>query len=362
MSAVPQAVRIEGRGPVGLALALFLSRQGFDAASISIDAAGAGLPPWLAARPIALSLGSWQLLSRVATLPQAAPIMKVDVSLRGRAGRTRMLASDLRAPALGYVLRYGPLHHALAAALAARLASSSPAGGDAPQPALTVIADGDPGGASRVHDFDQTALLAEVVTEGDGHGTAYERFTDEGPLALLPLPEARRYALVWCGRPANSQRRAALAPHEFDAELLAAFGDALGTLRLDSDRVLAPLQRRVRVAETGSPQVAIGNAAQALHPVAGQGLNLGLRDAFELAQRLGELRASGHPLAEAAARFARARRADRGLTIAATDALAQAFTIPAVARIESLALGALDLVAPARDRVAAALMFGLRAR
>src|SRR5690606_24775737 len=88
----------------------------------------------------------------------------------------------------------------------------------------------------------------------------------------------------------------------------------------------------------------------------------GLRDAFELAQRLGELRASGHPLAEAAARFARARRADRGLTIAATDALAQAFTIPAVARIESLALGALDLVAPARDRVAAALMFGLRAR
>ena len=362
MSAVPHAVRIEGRGPVGMALALFLSRQGFDAGSISIDAAPADLPPSLAARPIALSLGSWQLLSRVAALPQAAPILKVDVSLRGHAGRTRMLSSDLRAPALGYVLRYGPLHDALSDALAARLASSSPASGAAPQPALTVIADGDPGGASRVRDFDQAALLAEVVVERDGHGTAFERFTDEGPLALLPLPEARRYALVWCGRPTNSQRRTALLPGEFDAELLAAFGDALGTLRLDSDRVLAPLQRRVRAPEADAPKVAIGNAAQSLHPVAGQGLNLGLRDAFELAQRLGDLRAAGRPLADAAARFGRARRADRRLTIAATDALAQAFTLPAVARLESLALGALDLAAPARDRLAAMLMFGLRAR
>ena len=367
MSAVPHAVRIEGRGPVGMALALFLSRQGFDAGSISIDAAPADLPPSLAARPIALSLGSWQLLSRVAALPQAAPILKVDVSLRGHAGRTRMLASDLRAPALGYVLRYGPLHRALSAALAARTASSSSsssssASGDTARPALTVIADGDPGVASRVRDFDQTALLGEVVVERDGHGTAFERFTDEGPLALLPLPEARRYALVWCGRPANSRRRAALAPGEFDAELRCAFGDALGTLRLDGERVLAPLQRRVRVPGAGSLQLAIGNAAQALHPVAGQGLNLGLRDAFELAQRLGELRAARRPLAEAAARFARARRADRGLAITATDVLAQAFTVPAVARIESLALGALDLAAPARDRLAATLMFGLRAR
>lgn len=359
MSADRQLLRIEGRGPVATALALFLSRQGFDAGSISIDPVPVELPAWLASRSIALSLGSWQLLSRVAALPPAAPILRVEVSLRGRAGRTRMQAADLRAPALGYVLRYGPLHRALADALAARTRRAV-VPDEGAIAALTVIADGDPGAASKVRDFDQTALLAEVVADRDGHGTAFERFTDEGPLALLPLPQPRRHALVWCARPAESSRRAALEAPAFEAELLAAFGSALGALRLDSDRVLAPLQRRVRAAEQAAAQVAIGNAAQALHPVAGQGLNLGLRDAFELAALLGELRASNRPLAEAVARFARARRADRGLTVAATDTLAQAFTFPAIARLESLALGALDLAAPARNAIAASLMFGLR--
>lgn len=359
MSAAGETLRIEGRGPVGMALALFLARQGLEAASVALDPVAAEPPEWLASRALALSLGSWQLLSRIVTLPAAAPISKVDVSLRGRAGRTRIRASDLRAPALGYVVRYGALHRALAAALAAR-----PAPRPAPDGAhaLTVVADGDPGVASRVRDFDQTALLAEVVAELDGHGTAFERFTDEGPLALLPLPEAHRHALVWCARPAESARRAGLDAPAFEAELVTAFGRALGSLRLDSASVLAPLQRRVRAHEADPRRIAIGNAAQALHPVAGQGLNLGLRDAFELAGVLGELRASGRPLGGAAARFRRARRVDRGITVAATDTLAQVFTVPALAAAESAALGLLDLVAPARDSLATALMFGLRAR
>ena len=360
MNAARTAVRIEGRGPVAMALALFLSRQGFDAASISIDPIPAEIPAWLESRSIALSLGSWQLLSRVATLAPAAPILRVEVSLRGRAGRTRMRAADLRAPALGYVLRYGPLHRALAAAWAAHQRSAPPADTSEATPALTVVADGDPGTASKVRDFDQTALLAELVVDRDGHGAAFERFTHEGPLALLPLPQARRYALVWCARPDEATRRAALDARAFEAELLAVFGGALGALRLDSDRVLTPLQRRVRATEADPRRLAIGNAAQALHPVAGQGLNLGLRDAFELAALLGELRASNRRLDEVAARFARARRADRGLTVAVTDTLAQAFTYPAIARLESLALGALDLAAPARNALAASLAFGLR--
>ncbi|RPH63279.1 MAG: 2-octaprenyl-6-methoxyphenyl hydroxylase [Burkholderiales bacterium] len=363
MSAMPEIVRIEGRGPVAMALALFLARQGFDAASIVLDPVPSVLPDWLASRSLALSLGSWQLLSRVAALPPAAPISKVEVSLRGRAGRTRIQASDLGAPALGYVLRYGPLHRALAAAIEARPAPARPASVEGtPAATLAVIADGDPGAGSQVRDFDQTALLAEVVAERDGHGIAFERFTDEGPLALLPLPEAHRHALVWCARPAESERRAALDAPAFEAELLAAFGRALGSLKLDGARLLAPLQRRVRAHDRDAQRIAIGNAAQALHPVAGQGLNLGLRDAFELARQLGELRATNQPLGEAVARFRRARRADRGLTVAVTDTLAQAFTVPSIARIESLALGALDLIAPARDGLAAALMFGLRTR
>ena len=360
MSAARTAVRIEGRGPVAMALALFLARQGFGPGSILTDPIPDELPDWLASRAIALSLGSWQLLSRVAALPPAAPILRVEASLRGRAGRTRMQAADLRAPALGHVLRYGPLHRALAAALAARQADAAPGEIGAAEAALTVVADGDPGAASKLLDFEQTALLAELVAERDGHGTAFERFTDEGPLALLPLPLPRRHALVWCARPAESARRAELEPPAFEAELRAGFGNALGALRLDSERVLAPLQRKVRGPGGEPGRIAIGNAAQALHPVAGQGLNLGLRDAFELAALLGELRAGGRPLDEAATAFARARRADRALTVAITDTLAQAFTWPAIARLESLALGALDLAAPARNGFAASLMFGLR--
>ena len=117
MTATRAAVRIEGRGPVAMALALFLARQGFDAGSISMDPVPTELPLPLAARSLALSLGSWQLLSRVALLAPAAPISKVEVSLRGHAGRTRIQAADLNAPALGYVLRYGALHRALSAAL-----------------------------------------------------------------------------------------------------------------------------------------------------------------------------------------------------------------------------------------------------
>ncbi|MCZ7561330.1 MAG: FAD-dependent monooxygenase [Burkholderiaceae bacterium] len=359
MSTARTAVRIEGRGPVAMALALFLARQGFGPGSLLTDPIPDELPDWLASRAIALSLGSWQLLSRVAALPPAAPILRVEASLRGRAGRTRMQAADLHAPALGYVLRYGSLHRALADALAARQAGATP-GEIAAVAALAVVADGDPGTASKLLDFEQTALLAELVAERDGHCTAFERFTDEGPLALLPLPQPRRYALVWCARPAESARRAELGAPGFEAGLREAFGSALGALRLDSNRVLAPLQRKVRRPGDEPGRIAIGNAAQALHPVAGQGLNLGLRDAFELAALLGELRASGRPLENAANAFARARRADRALTVAITDTLAQAFTWPAIARLESLALGALDLAAPARNRVASSLMFGLR--
>lgn len=363
MSIAPTAVRIEGRGPVAMALALFLARQGLGPNSLLADPIPDELPDWLASRAIALSLGSWQLLSRVAALPAAAPILRVEASLRGRTGRTRMQAADLDAPALGYVLRYGALHRALADALArapaARQAGAAP-GEIAAEAALAVVADGDPGAGAKLLDFGQTALLAELVAERDGHDTAFERFTDEGPLALLPLPLPRRYALVWCAHPAESARRAALATPAFEAGLREAFGSALGALRLDSDRVLAPLQRKMRVPGDEPGRIAIGNAAQALHPVAGQGLNLGLRDAFELAALLGQWHASGRRLGEAASAFARARRADRALAVAITDTLAQAFTWPAIARIESLALGVLDLAAPARNRFAASLMFGLR--
>ncbi len=341
-----------------MALALLLARQGLDAASIDIDMPAPAIPDWLAARSLALSLGSWQLLSRIIALPRAAPITRVEVSLHGQAGRTHIRAGDLGAPALGYVVRYGALHRALADALAA----SALAAASLRPIVLSVVADGDPGKSAHVHDFAQTALLSEVIAEHDGQGTAYERFTDQGPLALLPLPEPHRHALVWCARAAESERRAGLAPEALADELRAYFGDALGALRPDGERILAPLQRRVRASDHEPGRIAIGNAAQSLHPVAGQGLNLGLRDAFELARIIGDLHASRRPLVLAATMFRRARRIDRRATLALTDTLARVFAVRSLAAFESIALGALDLAAPARNRLADALMYGLRSR
>ena len=110
-------------------------------------------------------------------------------------------------------------------------------------------------------------------------------------LALLPLPEPHRHALVWCDRPEDCRRRAAMSTADFEAELSRAFGSGLGRLALASPRHVAPLVRSVRRETFDGHRIMIGNAAQALHPVAGQGLNLGLRDAFELAQALGD---AGH--------------------------------------------------------------------
>ncbi len=366
-----QRLRIEGRGPVAIALRLFLARQGFAAQSIAHDAFSGQLPAAVAARPLALSLGSTHLLSRIVTLPEAAPIRTVDVSLAHHAGRTRFRAPDLDAPILGCVVRYAALHRALRAA-SQRADEASAAPSPLPFPPsppvdeadeILVRADGDPRSPSaRTLDFHQSALLAEVLVERDAPGVAFEHFTTQGPLALLPLPEPRRRAVVWCATPQQTGRRTLLSPREFEAELLDAFGNALGALRLAGERHQAPLQRTLAQRDDDPRRVAIGNAAQALHPVAGQGLNLGLRDAFELAHELGAAHARGAPLEQALARFRRRRVADRTATVGVTDTLARLFNRPALAPIQSLALDFLDWSAPLRDRFARASMFGLRSR
>lgn len=363
-----RALRIEGRGPVALALRLFLARQGFAGTSIAHDAFAREIPPAVAARALALSLGSVHLLSRIIELPESAPIDTVQVSIAHRAGRTRIRAADLAAPALGHVVRYAALHRVLLEALR-KIEAQSPSSAFAlPPPSLAgdageilVRADGAPRSPSaRILDFRQSALLAEVLTERDTPGAAFEHFTPEGPLALLPLPQAHRRSLVWCATPQQSARRAQLSSREFEDELLATFGNTLGTIRLASQRHQAPLQRKLAQRNTEPRCIAIGNAAQTLHPVAGQGLNLGLRDAFELAHGLGEAHARGTRLEEALARFRRRRIVDRALTVGATDTLARLFTWPALAPIQSVAFDLLDANPMLRNRFAKALMFGLR--
>lgn len=372
------ALEVLGSGPVASAFALFARRQGFPARALGLARRRGPLPAGLAERVLALSLGSWQLLGRVALLPDAAPIRVVEVRVPGHPGRTRITAGDLGVPALGYTVRYGALLEALDAAVDAWLGSpegeptADPAGdarreaavadrGPGGQtPVVTVHAEGDTGEDARTRSFRQSALLADVVCADDHGGTAFECFTAQGPLALLPLAPARRMSLVWCAPPAECARRAALGAGALAAELNAAFGATLGELRIAGAPAVAPLARRARRALARGDEVWIGNAAQALHPVAGQGLNLGLRDAFELARALGDAVHAGGDPAGALQRYARGRSLDRAATIGLTDLLASIFTAAPLRPVQSAALAALDLVPPLRAAVARRFMFGLR--
>ena len=365
MSTAPR-LRVVGSGPVALAFGLFSLRQGFAPADVELSSQSDAPPAAVAGRVLALSLGSWQLLSRIATLPRAAAIETVEVSLLGHPGRTRITATELRVPALGYVLRYSTLMDALqrsaqGAGLGRSMPSPPPADTLARDPAAVVVhAEGDTGDGASVREFDQAALLAEVSVDARSDGTAFECFTARGPLALLPLPEPGRHSLVWCDAPEESRRRAGLSPEQLSAELQSAFGWPLGRIALHTQPIVWPMVRRARRVLARGNEVWIGNAAQALHPVAGQGLNLGVRDAFLLAQVLGEAASAGRNLELALDRYLARRRLDRGGTIALTDTLARLFGFAPLRPLQSLALAALDATPAARAALARQFMFGVR--
>jgi 2-octaprenyl-6-methoxyphenol hydroxylase len=197
-------------------------------------------------------------------------------------------------------------------------------------------------------DYGQTAVIARVSVSAPIAHRAFERFTDEGPLALLPQDGAdgHAYALVWCVQPERAQ-------HLLD--LGEAFGERLGRFTGVSQRVAFPLGLNADPRATART-VAIGNAAQTLHPVAGQGLNLGLRDAAVLARLLAR-----EMTPEALARFTSEREGDRGMVIRATDTMARAFADKGPLQpLFGLALAALDTVKPARTLLAELMMFGRR--
>lgn len=366
-------IRITGRGPVAIALRLLLAREGIGSSAIRADDAHTAPPDWLAQRPIALSLGSLQLLARVAPdlsplalaagSAPAAPISKVDISRQSIPGHAQMDCAELAEPLLGAVIRYGPLLSILQTALRAGgpIASSS----DGPQPtagcALEVIADGETERSSMTERrFSQVALLAEVAVSADQRGIAYERFTSEGPLALLPLPEPNHRALVWCAPEPIARERAAAQPEAFNQSLERAFGASLGRIEVAGPRHISPVSRRTGPILRAARQVAIGNAAQALHPVAGQGLNLGLRDAAALARALGDVQAAEVDLDQALAGFARQRQRDRALVVGTTDLLATWTCSDLLAPAHAIGLAGIDACAPLRKALARAFMHGPR--
>jgi 2-octaprenyl-6-methoxyphenol hydroxylase len=211
-----------------------------------------------------------------------------------------------------------------------------------------------------MRDYGQTAIVGTVTVSAPRPHVAWERFTNEGPIALLPMGGVRQadYALVWCMKPAEAARRSELSDVDLLAELALAFGERMGRFESIKGRAAFPLGLVAAQTLVEGRIASIGNAAQTLHPVAGQGLNLGLRDAHALADALA--RAGATP--EALAQFARARALDRRMTIGATDTLARLFTIDfgPLATLRGLALTALECLPPAKMALARQMMFGQR--
>jgi 2-octaprenyl-6-methoxyphenol hydroxylase len=377
-------ILIAGGGPVGAALALALEGSGHSvvlAEARSADSGGARSADSGDARPIALSYASRLILERLnawSGLP-VTPIETIHVSQQGGFGRTLIRAADCGLPALGYVASYNELQQSLLAApcSARRLFGARLTGFDgttatvqtqdgerAFAPRLTVFADGAriaDGRAAPAYrkDYRQTAVAAWVKTAQAHRGRAWERFTPDGPLALLP--HAARYGLVWTTNPERAARLCALDTPAFLAALHASFGDRLGAFIEAGERASFPLALRYQRDETRPHCLSVGNAAQTLHPVAGQGFNLGLRDAWELARLARDTREAGSD--SFCARYRRARAVDRSAGIRFTDSLVGLFSNsnPLLRFGRGAGLLTLDLLPFARRFVARRMIYGARA-
>jgi 2-octaprenyl-6-methoxyphenol hydroxylase len=345
------AIAIRGAGPVGCALALLLHRDGAPVALL-----GERRPPPASFRPLALSHASRLILERAGAWSAiaATPIDRIHISQQGGFGRTVLESSDAGVPALGYVTEYATLLKALLERVEASGIASQPAG----DPALTVHAEGSASDAQE-KDYGQTALMALVTTRPAAGRTAWERFTPEGPLALLPM--GGKLCVVWGMRPERAAGLRDAPESAFLAALAGAIGGRAGEFIACGERQCAPLALRVRRSRAAERAAYIGNAAQTLHPVAGQGLNLGLRDAWDLAQVLHLAPDPGAP--DVLQRFAGMRRVDAAATVRVTDFLAGAFlgNDPLGALMRGFGLTALDICLPARRFFARRMIYGASA-
>jgi 2-octaprenyl-6-methoxyphenol hydroxylase len=382
-------VAIAGGGLVGASLALALAPLNLKVVLVEAAASGADDHPSFDERTTALangsvrifrSLGVWQHMEREAT-----PIRRIHISELGRFGTARIDAAEQGLEALGYVLPNRVIGAALQAGLAAcaslRLIAPARVTGNTLESdrrtlrieqsdnastleaRLVVAADGaqslvrEQAGIGAEHrPYEQTAITATVTTQRFHDHVAYERFTPEGPIAVLPLSDGR-CGIVWTRRPDEAERLLALPDADFRAELQRAFGFRLGRFIEMGRRHAYPLGLTRSRDHAGERLAVIGNAAQALHPIAGQGFNLGLRDAASLAEVIADARGTGEHDAGAAAvlqAYAAWREDDQRRIVAFTDGLVRLFAAPLglVRAARSAGLLVFDALPPAKSALA----------
>tara|TARA_R110000868_G_scaffold237129_2_gene491171 strand:+ start:8513 stop:9700 length:1188 start_codon:yes stop_codon:yes gene_type:complete len=374
-------VAIIGGGLVGASLAVALQaeakQRGWSICLIEPFTPGVGYQPSYDARSTALSFGSQQIYQRLGLWShisqRAEPIKQIHISDRGRFAAARLSADEEGVPALGYVVENAWLGECLWQALDPHVVSwCSPAqvtrihaladgyrltldDGSELECNLAVMAEGGRSGLREQLGIDvsttpygQSALIANVSPQEAHNGLAFERFTEEGPMALLPLAD-KRCALVWTRATQEAERLMALDDVAFLVELQHAFGYRLGSLRQVGTRYLYPLALTTAKEQVRKHLVVLGNAAHSLHPIAGQGYNLSLRDTLMLAETLVE---SAAPLGELATlqRYLSRQQSDQQLTVGFSDQVTRLFSTgqPLLATGRNLGLLGLDLLPPAK--------------
>ena len=339
-------ILIVGAGPVGLAAALALKHRGVSDDITVLEAAPQNSVSF-GDRNIALSSASWRFLSRLGVnidATERAPIREVEITQRGAFGLLRLDAADVNAKELGAASPYPALKSALDAATnaasiqilygakvasvqhVARHAEVHLASGEQMRADCVVLADG--AGSDLVAEFKrierdsgQIAVITRVSPSKPRLGVAFERFTEGGALALIPRAD-KDWTVVWARPRAEAERMLQLDATSLSDEINAAFGNTMGELTLTAKLTSYPLVWRFVEPRVSGAIAALGNAAQGLHPVAAQGLNLGLTDAQQFADALAK---PSNNIAETLASFARQRGVDRLSRIGFTGLLAYGF-------------------------------------
>lgn len=388
-------IAIVGGGMVGISLALLLAAQTNPWKILLIEAhpyqrdTSPDYRPSFDARSTALSWSSRQIYQNVglwnSIAQHACPIRQIHVSDRGHVGLARIDAREAGVDALGYVVENRWLGMQLLNALFERnidvLAPARVAGvqllrngvnvsvdgmGQGVHARLLVVADGANsetaqklGIRSETRGYGQSAVIANVGLASPHDNIAYERFTDEGPLALLPLPDFEgmpRAALVWTQKQSDTDNLLSSGDEDFLGCLRSRFGDRVGGFTQVGERFAYPLALILSGEQVRSNLAVLGNAAHSLHPVAGQGFNLSLRDAAQFAQVLDEASSEGDDFSslQVLERYLLRQKTDQANTVLFSDSLPRLFGLktPPIALARNVGLVVMDLLPPLRSRFA----------
>jgi 2-octaprenyl-3-methyl-6-methoxy-1,4-benzoquinol hydroxylase/2-octaprenylphenol hydroxylase len=379
-------IAIVGAGMVGASLALRLAHEGFDVALIeSREPSMWNAKDEVDLRVVAIAPSSAEFLNRAGAW-QAIASSRVSPYRRMRVwdsvapGELTFDAADSGDAVLGHIVENRLIQSALWQELQrARITARVPAsvestesnadkrtltfdGGTALHARLVVAADGaDSTLRDLLHidattrDYGQRAVVAHVKTERPHQSTAWQRFLPNATLAFLPLADGRS-SIVWSLPTADAERLLALDNATFCRELGAAFDFRLGTIEATTKRVAIPLRMRLADSYIAPRFALIGDAAHVVHPLAGQGVNLGLRDAAELADILIEARDAKRDFAaeHILRRYERRRRSDDTLSAFAFDTIQRVFAsgFPPLAALRGAGLAIADRVAPIKRRLA----------